>query len=74
MQSLVGLMFLAALYAVSIRANLSSIHWLLETTSAHILLATIIIFQEDIRKALARAGRILPSRFGPESDLSLIHI
>jgi len=61
-----------ALYAVSTRAGLSSINWLLETTSAHILLAIIIIFQEDIRKALARAGQILPSRFGTDTDLPMV--
>lgn len=61
-----------ALYAVSTRAGLSSINWLLETTSAHILLAIIIIFQEDIRKALARAGQILPSRFGSDTDLPMV--
>lgn len=71
-QSLLGLLFLVALYAVSTRAGLSSINWLLETTSAHILLAIIIIFQEDIRKALARAGQILPSRFGADTDLPMV--
>lgn len=66
------MLFLVALYAVSTRAGLSSINWLLETTSAHILLAIIIIFQEDIRKALARAGQILPSRFGSDTDLPMV--
>jgi diadenylate cyclase len=60
-QSLVGLGFLLLLYAVSQEFHLHSIHWLLDKFFVYLVLAIIILFQEDIRRGLARAGSLFPN-------------
>lgn len=60
-QSLVGLLFLIAIYTFASQAELHSLHWVLEKFFVYLVLAIIILFQEDIRKGLARAGRLFPS-------------
>jgi diadenylate cyclase len=55
-QTMVGLLVLIGLYALADQLELISIHWLLEKFFVYIVLAVIILFQQDIRKALARAG------------------
>ena len=60
-QSLIGLMVLLSLYFMSQWFELSSIFWLLEKFSVYLVLAVIILFQEDIRKGLAKAGSLFPS-------------
>jgi diadenylate cyclase len=55
-QSLVGLMFLLGLYFVAERLELTSVRWMLDKFIVYIVLAVIILFQQDIRRALARAG------------------
>jgi len=64
MQSLVGLSILGALYAMSERTGLSATHWVLDGLFVYAVLALLILFQEDIRRALARAGLTLGARFG----------
>ncbi len=55
-QSLAGLLVLMVLYAGAGWLDLVSIHWLLEKFFVYIVLAVIILFQQDIRRGLARAG------------------
>jgi diadenylate cyclase len=55
-QSLAGLVVLILLYAGADWLDLVSIHWLLEKFFVYIVLAVIILFQQDIRRGLARAG------------------
>jgi diadenylate cyclase len=55
-QSLAGLVVLVGLYAIASQLDLMSIHWLLEKFFVYIVLAVIILFQQDIRRGLARAG------------------
>ena len=59
-QSIFGMLFLLFLYFASNRLGLYSIHWLLEKFFVYLVLAIIILFQEDIRRGLARAGSIFP--------------
>jgi len=60
-QSLVGLLGVLGLYVFAERLGLASIHWLLEKFLVYIVLAVIILFQQDIRRGLARAGgRLVP--------------
>jgi diadenylate cyclase len=60
-QSLIGLFVLLMLYAGSQYFELYSIVWLLDKFFVYFVLAIIILFQEDIRKGLAKAGSLFPS-------------
>ena len=61
LQSLAGLLFLLLLYAGSGTLGLTGVYWLLDKFFVYLVLAIIILFQEDIRKGLARAGQFLPN-------------
>lgn len=63
-QSLFGLVILGALYVVSGLAGLSAVHWVLDRLFVYAVLALLILFQDDIRRALARAGGSLFGRAG----------
>jgi diadenylate cyclase len=56
LQSLVGLLGILALYVFASQFELVSVHWLLEKFLVYIVLAVVILFQQDIRRGLARAG------------------
>ena len=60
-QSLIGLLILLSLYFTAQWLELNSIFWLLEKFFVYFVLAVIILFQEDIRKGLAKAGSFFPS-------------
>lgn len=62
MQSLLGLVLLGLLYQVSEYFGLSTVHWVLDNLFVYLVLALLILFQEDIRRALARAGGTLFAR------------
>ena len=55
-QSMVGLLGLALIYIMSQRLQLHALHWLLESFFVYLVLAVLILFQNDIRRGLARAG------------------
>jgi uncharacterized protein (TIGR00159 family) len=61
-QSLLGLGLLGVLYLASGIAGLSAVHWVLDKLFVYIVIAVLILFQEDIRRVLARAGGTLFSR------------
>jgi len=52
-----GLIFLVFLYFISEIFQLLTLNWILHTFLSSILLLIIIIFQDDIRKALAQIGK-----------------
>ncbi len=62
MQSLIGLMLLVAIYAVARVTGLSTISWVLDNLFVYVVIALLILFQGDIRRALASAGGQLFSR------------
>lgn len=62
MQSLLGLVLLGLLYQFSEYFGLSTVHWVLDNLFVYLVLALLILFQEDIRRALARAGGTLFAR------------
>jgi diadenylate cyclase len=71
-QSFVGLMALLLLYFAAQRLELTSIRWMLDKFFVYIVLAVIVLFQQDIRRALARAGgRLFPS-LRPTSDVAML--
>jgi diadenylate cyclase len=55
-QSLLGLGLVVVLYLVSMWLDLSALHWVLDQAVVYVVLALLILFQDDIRRALARAG------------------
>ena len=62
MQSLVGLALLGALYLAAEFLGMSTTHWILDNLFVYVVLAFLILFQEDIRRVLARAGGTFSSR------------
>lgn len=72
LQSLVGLGILAVVYLISDRVGLQSIHWLLDRLFVYVVIALLILFQEDIRRVLARAGSpIMLRSSGSPADANL---
>ncbi|MCB9678533.1 MAG: TIGR00159 family protein [Alphaproteobacteria bacterium] len=56
MQSLIGLLLLVGLYAVARIGGLTTMSWVLDNVFVYLVLAVLILFQQDIRRALANAG------------------
>ena len=59
-QSLIGLIALFVLYFCAQHFEFYSIVWVLDKFFVYFVLAVIILFQEDIRKSLAKAGALFP--------------
>ncbi len=55
-QSLLGLGLLGALYLLSGGLGMSAVHWVLDNVMVYAVIALLILFQEDIRRILAKAG------------------
>ncbi len=55
-QMLIGLLAFVGLYLLSQMFELHTIHWILDKFFVYLVLAVIIIFQNDIRRGLARVG------------------
>ena len=70
-QSLAGLFFLMLVYALSYNLGLTGVYWLLDKFFVYVVLAIIILFQEDIKKGLARAGQFVPN-FQEKQELSML--
>jgi diadenylate cyclase len=62
MQSLLGVALLSMIYVASDFLGLATLHYVLDTVFVYVVLAMLILFQEDIRRALARAGGTLFAR------------
>ncbi|MCB9687002.1 MAG: TIGR00159 family protein [Alphaproteobacteria bacterium] len=58
-QSLIGLGFVGMLYLLSDLIGLVAVHWVLDKLVVYLVLFLLILFQDDLRKALARAGGFL---------------
>lgn len=67
-QSLVGLLVLGLVYILSQRFELYAMRWTLEKFFVYIVLAVLILFQDDIRRGLARAGGQLFTGFSANPD------
>lgn len=57
MQMAFGSALLVALYFVSIAAPLQTVNWLIRNLFGYVVFAAIVLFQNDIRRALAHFGR-----------------
>lgn len=71
-QSLAGLFVLMVVYVIADWLQLMSINWLLQQFFEISVLALIILFQEDIRRGLARAGGRFVLQGRKASDLPLL--
>ena len=71
MQVLIGLGFVTALYVVAKAGELVSLYFILDKFLVYFVLAVIILFQQDIRRALARAGGKFFPTSSVQSDVSL---
>ena len=71
MRSLLGLTLLIVIYGLAYVAQLSTLRWVLDNLFVYLVLAVLILFQEDIRRALARAGGTLFARTSRPSDANL---
>ncbi len=56
-QMAAGLAIIVVMYFVAGELNLLTLHWLLGTFMSSIFLVVVIVFQEDIRRALIHMGR-----------------
>lgn len=72
MQSLLGLAVLGAVYLLADSVGLNTLHWLLDNLFVWVVLAIVILFQDDIRRALARAGGTLFTRTQTASDAQVL--
>jgi len=57
MQMAFGSALLVGLYFVSVAAPLQTVNWLIRNMIGYIVFAAIVLFQNDIRRALAHFGR-----------------
>jgi diadenylate cyclase len=65
MQMLLGLLILALLYFAAQLGGLSTVHWIFSTTLPYFVFAVIVLFQAEIRVALAQIGRTPFARLAP---------
>lgn len=68
-QILMGLLFLLFLYVVSRYGELYTVSWILSHFLSSIIVIAVVLFQQDIRRALAGFGRH-PFPFKPSVDRS----
>jgi diadenylate cyclase len=57
MQMALGTALIVGLYFASIAAPLQTVNWLIRNMIGYIVFAAIVLFQNDIRRALAHVGR-----------------
>ncbi len=57
-----GIAIIVILYFVSKRAELLTLHWILSNFLGSIIIVVIVVFQQDIRRALMQMGRPFSSR------------
>jgi diadenylate cyclase len=72
MQSLLGLAVLGIVYIIADDIGLTTLHWVLDNLFVWAVLAIVILFQEDIRRVLARAGGTLFGRSQRATDAQVL--
>jgi uncharacterized protein (TIGR00159 family) len=73
-QVLGGLMVLAAVYGFARALSLNTVIWIFEKFSFYLVVTLLILFQEDIRRALARVGNPLVGGVSRTGKLSTYQI
>jgi len=66
-QMIVGMVLLAAAFLIAERLELSTVSWLLDNFIGTLIILIIVVFQQDIRRALGRIGQnVMP--FGRKQE------
>ncbi len=66
-QMIVGIVLIGAAFLVAERLELSTVSWLLDNFISYFIILIIVVFQQDIRRALGRIGQgVLP--FGRKQE------
>lgn len=71
LQSLLGFLVLGIAFVLSDIFGLNALHWLLNNLFVWVALTIIILFQDDIRRALARAGSTFFGRTARTTDMNV---
>ncbi|MDQ3369554.1 MAG: diadenylate cyclase CdaA [Myxococcota bacterium] len=70
-QMIVGIVLVGAAFFVAERLELSTVSWLLDNFISYFIILIIVVFQQDIRRALGRLGQnVLP--FGRKQETTHI--
>lgn len=70
-QMVVGIVLVGAAFFVAERVELSTVSWLLDNFISYFIILIIVVFQQDIRRALGRIGQnVMP--FGRKQETSHI--
>src|ERR1051325_1983961 len=70
-QMVVGIVLIGASFLVAERLELSTVSWLLDNFISYFIILIIVVFQQDIRRALGRIGQnVMP--FGRKQETSQI--
>ncbi len=70
-QMVVGIVLVGAAFYVAERIELSTVSWLLDNFISYFIILIIVVFQQDIRRALGRIGQnVMP--FGRKQETSHI--
>jgi uncharacterized protein (TIGR00159 family) len=70
-QMVVGIVLIGAAFFVAERVDLSTVSWLLDNFISYFIILIIVVFQQDIRRALGRIGQgVLP--FGRKQETTHI--
>jgi diadenylate cyclase len=68
-QMVVGIVLVGAAFFVAERVELSTVSWLLDNFISYFIILIIVVFQQDIRRALGRIGQnVMP--FGRKQETS----
>ena len=57
-QMIVGIVLIGAAFFVAQRVELTTVSWLLDNFISYFIILIIVVFQQDIRRALGRLGQI----------------
>src|SRR5690349_14135787 len=70
-QMIVGIVLIGAAFFIAERLELTTVSWLLDNFISYFIILIIVVFQQDIRRALGRIGQnVLP--FGRRQETSAI--
>ncbi|HLL24202.1 MAG TPA: diadenylate cyclase CdaA [Kofleriaceae bacterium] len=70
-QMIVGIVLVGAAFFVAERLELSTVSWLLDNFISYFIILIIVVFQQDIRRALGRIGQnVMP--FGRKQETTVI--
>jgi uncharacterized protein (TIGR00159 family) len=71
-QMIVGIVLVGAAFFVAERLELTTVSWLLDNFISYFIILIIVVFQQDIRRALGRIGQgVLPFGRGGEASQAI---